>query len=412
MYRALDSISPAVAASYPSAPITSTTPHYRNIIISNVTATAQSTRAAGLIWGLPESSISNVTLINVHLTGSKTFGIYDAKNVRIIDSSHSVPSGVSQFSFYNTDVTFSNSTPSASVVTLDGATTNGIANKFSFYNALPTLKNTNAIALSTSITLGASTLTISNNLVLSASNALTFILGTNAATVVVKGDLSLGGTNNIVAGDGFTNGTYTLMTYTGALSGSPTLGSTPAGFNYGLDTNTAGQVNLIVSPPAPATPSNLTASATNLAVALQWSASANAASYNLKRSTTDGGAYSVIATVSGTNYSDAPLNPGVAYYYVVSATNAFAESGNSVQTSAVPLPSLAATNITFQATANQLQLSWPPDHLGWHLQVQTNDPTAGLGTNWTDLPDTTSTDQVFISLDPNNSSVFLRLAYP
>ena len=110
-YRALDNISPGVAASYPSATVTGTTPRYRDITISNVTATAQSGRAAGLIWGLPEMSMSNITLIKVSLTGSKTFGIYDAKNVRLIDCSHGVPSGVSQFSFYNTQVVFSNTAP-------------------------------------------------------------------------------------------------------------------------------------------------------------------------------------------------------------------------------------------------------------------------------------------------------------
>ena len=319
---------------------------------------------------------------------------------------------MSQFSFFNTDVTFSNSAPSANIVTLDGATTNGIANKFAFYNALPALKNTNAIGLNTSITLAASTFTISNNLALTASNTLNFILGTNAATLVVNGNLSLDGTNNIFAGNGFKAGSYTLMTYTGTLSGSPALGSTPAGFTYAFDTSTAQQVNLIVSPPAPATPTNLTTLATNLAIGLQWSAATGAASYNLKRSTTNGGAYSTIANVSGTNFSDTGINPGIAYYYVVSATNAFAESGNSVQASAIPLPSLTSAVLTFQPNANQLQLSWPADHLGWHLQIQTNGSDTGLGTNWTDLPDTVSNDQFILSVEPTNSSVFLRLVYP
>src|SRR5207247_1605138 len=38
-YRAVDSISPGVAASYPSSGVTTTTPIYRNITISNLTAT-------------------------------------------------------------------------------------------------------------------------------------------------------------------------------------------------------------------------------------------------------------------------------------------------------------------------------------------------------------------------------------
>src|SRR3974390_746694 len=80
-YRALDSITPAVAASYPSAAVTGTTPTYRDITISNLPGPAQSGHPAGLIWGLPEMSMSNITLVKVSLTGSKSFGIYDAKNV-------------------------------------------------------------------------------------------------------------------------------------------------------------------------------------------------------------------------------------------------------------------------------------------------------------------------------------------
>jgi polygalacturonase len=251
MYRALDNISPAIAASYPGAPVTSTTPRYRNIVISNVTAGAQANRAAGLIWGLPEASVSNITLINVHLRGSKTFGIYDARNVTIIDSSHVVPAGVSQFSFYNAEVTFSNSTPATGTVTLDGATGNSLANHFTFYNSTMTLKNTNALGLNSSVTLSASTLTISNDFALSPSNALNFVLGTNATMIAVRGNLALGGTNTIIAGAGFTNGAYTLMTYRGTLSGAlPALGPMPAGYTGALDTNTPGEIKLIVSSPA------------------------------------------------------------------------------------------------------------------------------------------------------------------
>ena len=413
IYRALDGISPAIAASYPTSAVTATTPHYRDITISNFTANAQANRTAGLIWGLPESSISNVTLINVHLIGSKTFGIYDAKNVRLIDCSHSVPSGVSQFSFYNTDVTFSNSTPSANAVTLDGVTSNSIANSFTFYNALMTLINTNALGLNTSITLGASTFIISNNLALSPSNALSFILGSNPAIIVVKGNLALGGTNYIISGAGFTSGTYTLMTYTGSLSGTmPTLGATPAGFTCTLNTNTAGQVNLEVIPPLPGTPTNLTAFGTNLLVQLNWFAASNAASYNLKRSTTNGGTYSLIATLAATNYSDSAVNPGTTYYYVVSATNAAAESANSIQVSAIPLPSNQPTNIMMQTVGGHLQLSWPQDHLGWHAQIQTNSSNAGLGTNWITLSNSATTNGLSIPLDSANGSVFLRLVYP
>ena len=47
----------------PAQPVTETTPIFRNIHISNVTATC--TQDAGLIVGLPESVVSNVVLENV-----------------------------------------------------------------------------------------------------------------------------------------------------------------------------------------------------------------------------------------------------------------------------------------------------------------------------------------------------------
>ena len=406
---ALDSVTPSVAAALAPAPVTSTTPRYRDITISNVIGNAQSTRTAGLIWGLPECSISNVTIINTHLMGSKTFGIYDAKNVQIIDSTHSVPAGINQFSFFDTDVTFSNSTPSASVVTLDGATTNSFANSFTFYNSMMTLISTNALALNTSVTLGASTFIISNNLAMTPLNSFYYYLGTNAATVMVKGNLTLGGTNNIYAGNGFTNGTYTLMTYTGTLNGSlPVLGAMPTGHVCSLNTNTAGQVNLVVATPA-GIPGNLTAQGSNLLIKLNWVAASNATGYNLKRSNTNGGSYSPLANLTATNYADAAVMPGTTYYYVVSATNATSESANSSQASAVPLPSLVSTNLNAHVNGNNLQISWPLDHLGWRLQIQTNDLNSGLGTNWIDWPGATNVVQTNLIINPANGSVFLRL---
>jgi len=410
VYRAVDSISPGVAASYPAAAVTSTTPTYRDITISNVTANAQSTRTAGLIWGLPEMSISNVTLVNVRLIGSKTFGIYCAKNVRIIDSTHAVPGGVSQFSFYDADVTFSNSTSSASVVTLDGVASNSVANRFSFFNSLMTLKNTNALGFDSSVTLGASTFIISNNLALSPSNSLNFIIGTNAAAIVIKGNLALGGTNNVFAGSGFTNGIYTLMTYTGTLSGElPTLGARPAGYNYAFDTNTAGLVKLVVTLPAP---TNLVAMATNLLINLKWNAVGGATSYSLKRGTVNAGPYPTTYSVTATNYADAAVSNNVIYYYVVTAAGSGGESTNSAQASAIPLPSNQPTNLLMQAVGNQLQLAWPQSHLGWRLQIQTNDLIRGISTNWATVGNSTNVNSTNVMVSPTNGAVFLRLVYP
>lgn len=411
----LESATPALAASDPAQTVTSTTPIYSNILVSNVTATASGTYPPIMIWGLPEMLISNVTLRGVNITassGAKTCQIYNAAGIQFMDCTVTMPTGITTFTFYNAQFIVTNTTPTADLVTLDGLTTNGSGNNLAFYNTQALLQNTNALD-DGPLSLGGSTFTISNNLTLFSSSVFSYALGTNTTTVVVKGNLALGGTNNISAGAGFTNGTYTLMTCSGTLTGNlPILGATPSGFACTFDTNTTGQVNLIVSPPPPGIPANLTALGTNLLINLRWFASSNANSYNLKRSTTNDGTYAMIANVAATNYSDAALNPGTTYFYVVSATNSFAESADSIQASAVPLPSLISTNLNFQVKGNQLQLSWPPDHLGWWLQIQTNNLNSGLGTNWVDWPGSTNIFSTNIVIGPNNSAVFLRLSYP
>jgi hypothetical protein len=69
------------------------------------------------------------------------------------------------------------------------------------------------------------------------------------------------------------------------------------------------------------------------------------------------------------------------------------------------------TNVTMQITANLLTLSWPSDHLGWRLQVQTNDLTQGLGTNWVDVAGSTATNQLAIPINTTDASIFYRLAF-
>lgn len=89
------------------------------------------------------------------------------------------------------------------------------------------------------------------------------------------------------------------------------------------------------APQPPPAPANLTATAGKKKVTLSWSASAGATSYTVKRSTTSGGPYTVIANgVAGTSYTNTGLTSGVTYYYVVSAVNAAGESPHSTQASA------------------------------------------------------------------------------
>ena len=70
------------------------------------------------------------------------------------------------------------------------------------------------------------------------------------------------------------------------------------------------------------------------------------------------------------------------------------------------------TNVTSVVNGNNLELSWPADHIGWRLQVQTNSLSTGLGNNWVDVPNTATANSYTNVINPENGSVFYRMVYP
>ncbi|WP_237712349.1 autotransporter-associated beta strand repeat-containing protein [Pedosphaera parvula] len=68
-----------------------------------------------------------------------------------------------------------------------------------------------------------------------------------------------------------------------------------------------------------------------------------------------------------------------------------------------------ATNITATVAGGNLTLSWPSDHTGWTLQVQTNSVSVGLGSNWFDVPGSSTTNSVTMPVVSTNGVVFYRL---
>jgi hypothetical protein len=77
-----------------------------------------------------------------------------------------------------------------------------------------------------------------------------------------------------------------------------------------------------------------------------------------------------------------------------------------------PAPSLTPPQISWLMTNGQIQLSWPLDHYGWHLEAQTNPASVGLGTNWSAVPGSQMTNVFNQPMDARNDSVFFRLVYP
>lgn len=86
----------------------------------------------------------------------------------------------------------------------------------------------------------------------------------------------------------------------------------------------------------PHIPTGLKATSGPNMVLLSWNLAYEAASYNVKRSTTPGGAYTTIANVTDTVYKDATAVNGTTYYYVISGQNRVYESENSGEVMVTP----------------------------------------------------------------------------
>jgi autotransporter-associated beta strand protein len=78
----------------------------------------------------------------------------------------------------------------------------------------------------------------------------------------------------------------------------------------------------------------------------------------------------------------------------------------------VPVVSAVPVALTVQSGAGEMALSWPEDHIGWRLQVQTNALSSGLNATWFDVPGAIGTNEITFPVDPAPGGVFFRLVYP
>jgi hypothetical protein len=228
--------------------------------------------------------------------------------------------------------------------------------------------------------------------------------------------VTIGGSTGVLYVDGVPVGTNSSMTLSPSALGittqnyigksqynDPYFNGQVDEFRIYNDVLGAGDVATFVIPLA--APTGLVATPGDGQVVLGWNAAANASSYNLLRSLTSGGPYTQITNVTATAFTDTALVNGVKYYYVVRAANAVGTSANSAQVSARPV-SLTPPTSSATLVGNQLQLSWPPDHTGWRLQMSTD----LVGTNWQDVAGTDITNAV--SIPPTNGNAFFRMVYP
>ncbi|MCE0523396.1 MAG: putative Ig domain-containing protein [Methylacidiphilales bacterium] len=136
-----------------------------------------------------------------------------------------------------------------------------------------------------------------------------------------------------------------INTSTGAITGKPTTPGASQVFISATNANGTGTTTLTLNTfnngsgiSLPAAPTNLTATAGNTEVTLNWTASPGALAYDVYRGTTSGGESPVaFATdVPVTNYVDVSATNGTTYYYTVVAINDAGNSSNSGEASATP----------------------------------------------------------------------------
>jgi autotransporter-associated beta strand protein len=70
--------------------------------------------------------------------------------------------------------------------------------------------------------------------------------------------------------------------------------------------------------------------------------------------------------------------------------------------------SITPVNQTATLSNNTLIVSWPADHIGWTLLAQTN----SLGTNWTVIASSETTNMMQFFIAPEIPAMFFKLTYP
>jgi autotransporter-associated beta strand protein len=258
------------------------------------------------------------------------------------------------------------------------------------------------------------------------------ISGTGSLTKAGTGTLILSGANTYSGNTVISNGTLAVNNASGSATGTGNVTVLNGGT---LDGNGAISGAIAVSSGgllAPGNPlgtltvkSNLTlASGSTVLVQVQHSPLTNSA-LKVSGTLTYGGTLSVTnpgasllagdtfpifsaATYAG-SFAATNLPPlGINLYW----TNTLAANGTLAVVSGV---STVPTNITWSVSGTNLTLSWPADHAGWRLLMQTNNLAAGLNlntNNWTTVTGSATTNQVTLPFDPAQPAEFYRLTYP
>ncbi len=197
------------------------------------------------------------------------------------------------------------------------------------------------------------------------SGAIALYVDGTLVAAATGGTQSLTAPNSLVLGaqgvlNNFFNGDIAeLQIYNAALSDADRLGQERAlKCKYGLSGGAT-----------PAMPTGLTGKADNRQIALNWTLSAGATSYDLWRSTNGGASYELAANgLAGSSYVDTDATSGQTNFYQIAARDDCGASANSTALGVfLPLPAL-----DMSVSANTLAIHWPGWANDWRLVSATN----------------------------------------
>lgn len=129
--------------------------------------------------------------------------------------------------------------------------------------------------------------------------------------------------------------------------------------------------------------------------------------------------YNALTNALTSGGPSAPLtlnpNPGVTNVVDVRVTAADAVTVNDYLVNITQLPSQTRPTLVNSVSGSSLNLSWPLDHVGYRLLMQTNNLNLGVSGNlndWGTVAGSTATNTAAITITKTNHDEFYRLIYP